>query len=238
MTMNITYVITVVINKIECALAYIYNAYYRHKNNYKNMTGKVYIASMNMRGKWADPIINNYIKINVTSAQSKKSKNRINFSPMTEIENSYKGFWNFESYWQSGKVFENIPFETTQKWWIALKQAKRRYPKTKGKKVLYALFDNEQMDYVTSRKKIYVPEYYDLIKNKNIINEYKKILQDGKNIIIYDFDGPRDNNNNILCLELTNELLINKINDTRHPFGHGYIVGACINNMDPSYYIN
>lgn len=34
--------------------------------------------------------------------------------------------------------------------------------------------------YKTSRKKIYVPEYYDLIKNKNIINEYKKLLQDGK----------------------------------------------------------
>ena len=204
------------------------------------MTGKIYIASMNMRGKWADPICDNYIKINVTSAQAKKSKNRINFSPMTEIQGGYNGYWNFESYWQSGKVFENIPIETTKKWWRELKEPKRRYPKSKGKKVLYALFDDndEKMDYVTSRKKVYVPQYYDLIKDKDIIEEYKQILMTGKNIIIYDFDGPRHINGNVLCLELTNDLLIDKINDTRHPFGHGYIVASCINTIHPSNYIN
>lgn len=204
------------------------------------MTGKIYIASMNMRGKWADPICDNYIKINVTSAQAKKSKNRINFSPMTEIQGGYNGYWNFESYWQSGKVFENIPIETTKKWWRELKEPKRRYPKSKGNKVLYALFDDndEKMDYVTSRKKVYVPQYYDLIKDKDIIEEYKQILMTGKNIIIYDFDGPRDINGDVLCLELTNDLLIHKINDTRHPFGHGYIVASCINTIHPSNYIN
>ena len=204
------------------------------------MTGKIYIASMNMRGKWADPICDNYIKINVTSAQAKKSKNRIHFSPMTEIQGGYNGYWNFESYWQSGKVFENIPIETTKKWWRELKEPKRRYPKSKGKKVLYALFDDndEKMDYVTSRKKVYVPQYYDLIKDKDIIEEYKQILMTGKNIIIYDFDGPRHINGNVLCLELTNDLLIDKINDTRHPFGHGYIVASCINTIHPSNYIN
>lgn len=204
------------------------------------MTGKIYIASMNMRGKWADPICDNYIKINVTSAQAKKSKNRINFSPMTEIQGGYNGYWNFESYWQSGKVFENIPIETTKKWWRELKEPKRRYPKSKGNKVLYALFDDndEKMDYVTSRKKVYVPQYYDLIKDKDIIEEYKQILMTGKNIIIYDFDGPRDINGDVLCLELTNDLLIDKINDTRHPFGHGYIVASCINTIHPSNYIN
>ena len=204
------------------------------------MNGKIYIASMNMRGKWADPICDNYIKINVTSAQSKKNKNRINFSPMTEIEGGYNGYWNFESYWQSGKVFENISIETTKKWWRELKEPKRRYPNSKGKKVLYSLFDDndEKMDYVTSRKKVYIPQYYDLIKEKDIIEEYKQILMKGKNIIIYDFDGPRDINGDVLCVELTNDLLIDKINDTRHPFGHGYIVASCINNIHPNNYIN
>ena len=204
------------------------------------MTGKIYIASMNMRGKWAEPICDNCIKINVTGAQAKKSKNRIHFSPMTEIQGGYNGYWNFESYWQSGKVFENIPIETTKKWWRELKEPKRRYPKSKGNKVLYALFDDndEKMDYVTSRKKVYVPQYYDLIKDKDIIEEYKQILMKGKNIIIYDFDGPRDINGDVLCVELTNDLLIDKINDTRHPFGHGYIVASCINTIHPSNYIN
>jgi hypothetical protein len=87
------------------------------------MSGKVYIASMNMRGKWADPPsdLENYIKVNVTSAQNKSNKNRRDFSPMTAIEDGYKGYWNFESYWQSGKVFEDISIETTKKWWKALK---------------------------------------------------------------------------------------------------------------------
>jgi hypothetical protein len=50
---------------------------------------------MNMRGKWAYPICENPIKINVTSAQAKTSQNRLAFSPMTPIENGYKGYWNF-----------------------------------------------------------------------------------------------------------------------------------------------
>ena len=203
------------------------------------MTGKIYIASMNMRGIWADPLVDNSIKINVTSAQAKASKNRIDFSPMTEIVNGYKGYWNFESYWQSGKVYEDIPIEKTKKWWKNLKEPKRRFPNSKGKKILYALFDenDEKMDYITSRKKVYIPEYYELIKDKEMIIYWKNKLNAGYNLTIYDFDGPRTNNGNVLCLELTKELLIEKINDTIFPFGHGYIVGACIADIYPNLYI-
>ena len=194
------------------------------------MPGKVYIASMNMRGKWADPICENPIKINVTSAQAKTSQNRLVFSPMTPIENGYKGYWNFESYWQSGKVYEDISIEKTKKWWKELKQPKRRYPNSKGKKVLYAIFDgnDEKMDYITSRKKVYIPEYYNLIKDKERISYWKQKLNDGHNLVIYDFDGPRTDEGNIMCLELTDELYDEKLHDTKVPFGHGYIVGACI----------
>jgi hypothetical protein len=89
-------------------------------------------------------------------------KNRVTFSPMQEIVGGYKGYYCFENYWQSGKVYENIPIITTKKWWKELEQPKRRYPNSKGKKVLYAVFDNDdnlkKMDYITSRKKGYVPE--------------------------------------------------------------------------------
>ncbi len=205
------------------------------------MSGKVYIASMNMRGKWADtpPCIDKYMKINVTSAQSKTSKDRLDFSPMTEIIGGYKGYWNFESYWQSGKVFEGIPNETTKKWWRALKEPKKRYPNTKGKKVLYALFDgnNIQLDYITSRKTVYVPEYYELVKNKERITYWKTMLEKGNNLIIYDFDGPRTTTGEVTCLELTQDLLIEKINDTQFPFGHGYIIGACLLGLTPEQYM-
>jgi len=42
--------------------------------------------------------------INVTSAQGKENPNRKAFSPMTEIEGGYKGYYCFENYWQAGKV--------------------------------------------------------------------------------------------------------------------------------------
>ena len=32
----------------------------------------------------------------------------------------------------------------------------------------------------------------------------------------------------VTCLEVTEELLIDKINDTRHPFGHGYVVASIL----------
>ena len=43
---------------------------------------KVYVASMNMRGRWATKPFGAKV-VNVTSAQSKKSSNRLAFSPMT-----------------------------------------------------------------------------------------------------------------------------------------------------------
>jgi hypothetical protein len=202
------------------------------------MTGKIYVASMNMRGRWADPICENPIKINVTSAQAKTSKNRLNFSPMTPIEGGYKGYWNFESYWQSGKVYENIPIEKTKKWWRELKEHLMvgSSINAEGKNVLYAIFDgnDEKMDYVTSRKNVYVPEYYNLIKDKEHIEYWKKSLNEGNNLVIYDFDGPRTKDGNVLCLELTKELLTEKINDTQFPFGHGYVVAACIGGINLS----
>jgi len=203
------------------------------------MTGKVYIASMVMYGKWAEPIDKNSKTVNVTSSQSKTSKNRRDFSPMTEILGGYKGYWNFESYWQSGKVFENIPEEKTKKWWMNLKEPKRRYPKSKGLKVLYSTWNgSDKMDYVTSRKKVYVPEYYELIKNTEMLNHLKNELQKGVSITIYDFDGPKNGDGSVTCLEVTKETLINKINDARFPFGHGYVVAASILGVDPFEYCN
>lgn len=201
------------------------------------MSGKVYIASMNMRGTWATPIDDKSIKVNVCSSQSKTSKNRRDFSPMTEINGRYKGFHCFENYWQSGKVYEDVPIETTKSWWSNLNEPKRRYPNSKGKKVLYALFDGEKMDYVTSRKKVYVSEYYELVKNREMVAYWKDMLKKGNSLTIYDFDGPRNEDGTPTCLELTEELLIQKINNTTYPFGHGYVVSGTIAGITPDKYI-
>ena len=57
---------------------------------------------------------------------------------------------------------------------------------------------------------------------------YKDQIDQGRDVTIFDFDGPRTPEGDVLCLELTEDLLKDKINDTRHPFGHGYVVASII----------
>ena len=58
----------------------------------------------------------------------------------------------------------------------------------------------------------------------------KKMLNEGKNITIYDFDGPRTEDGGVLCLEVDKEMVKEKLNDIRHPFGHGYVVACAISD--------
>jgi hypothetical protein len=201
--------------------------------------GNVFIASMNLRGEWASSPAG-IVRVNVTSAQGLANKNRRDFSPMTHVEGGYEGFWNFEAFWQSGKVFEGIAEEKVKAFWHKVCEAKRRYPGSKGKKVLYAHFEHvpdEKMDYVTSRKKVYVPRYFELMKDKEMASYWKEQVESGKDIVVYDFDGPRTMDGGVSCVEVTQELLIEKINDTQFPFGHGYVVAAWLKGMSPESYI-
>lgn len=208
--------------------------------------GKVYIISLPGRGKGKhieSPV--GCVKLNVTSGQATLNKNRRDFSPMTFVDGSYKGFANFESFWQSGKVFEEIDEEKAMKFWKNVGKAKksgergppkRRYPGSKGKKVLYAKFpgfENQEMDYVTSRKEVYVPLYEEMIRDREMALHWKKAVESGQDVAVYDFDGPRlEEDGSESCAEVTMELLKEKINDTRFPFGHGYVVAAYITGHD------
>jgi len=196
--------------------------------------GKVYVASMNMRGARAQLPAGldksaTYI-VNATSAQATANKNRRDFSPMTAVEGGYKGFWNFESYWQSGKVWENVPHNTSITWWKAQTKPKRRYPDGKGKKVLHAKFEHipETLNWVESRKQVYVPEYYELIKEREMTKHWIDVSKLGKTIVVYDYDGPRKDNGDVDIVEVTVEMLKEKINETKFPFGHGFVVAATI----------
>jgi hypothetical protein len=200
--------------------------------------GKVYIASMNLRGARGVKIDPESLNLNVTSAQAKLSLDRRDFSPMTPIEGGYKGYWNFESRWQSGKIFEGLDEKVVKDWWKAQKEPKRRYPKGKGKRVLCARFegyeDKGDMDYVSSRKEVYCKEYYDLIKDRERVKFWKKMLDEGENITIFDFDGPRNEDKSVTCLELSEEMVKEKVKDLSVPFGHCYVVGMLLSGMDLS----
>ena len=200
----------------------------------------IYIASMNLRGARA-PRPDCVVTINVTSAQGKDHPNRRDFSPMTPVKGGYHGYYNFEAAWQSGKRFQDIPDHHVKSFWKNVKEPKRRYPGSKGKKVLRASFDwcfpNEEMDYVTSRKRVYVPFYHDLMKDTEMAQYWKEQARNGTDIVIYDFDGPRLEDGGVTCTEVTVELLREKINDTRFPFGHGYVVAAYLAGIDVNEFV-
>lgn len=203
---------------------------------------KVYIASKKMRGPWA-PRPPNSILVDVTSAQKKNAPNRLVFSPMSEIEGSYKGFYCFENYWQSGRVIEGVDRTKQLAWWKKQTSGKRRYPGSKDKKVLHAQWnDGPQLNYIQSRKQIYVPEYYQLIKESEVLKNYQRIVSETKGhqrvLVVYDFDGPRKDDGSNEILEVTLEMLKEKINNPTFPFGHGYIVAAAISGFKPTDYID
>lgn len=200
--------------------------------------GNVYVAAMNLRGKRA-PKPEGATSVNATSCQRKDNKDRRDFSPMTEIDGRYKNYWNFESYWQSGKVFEGIPHNISQTWWKQVKIPKRRYPKGKGKQVLYARFDhiNEDLPYVESRKRVYVPEYYNMIKDREQTQYWRRKVLEGNDIVVYDMDGPRTEDGEPITLPVTLDMLKDKIEYTRFPFGHGYVVAATFAGITPDQYI-
>jgi hypothetical protein len=78
--------------------------------------------------------------------------------------------------------------------------------------VLYAHFedDPEKYDYVNSRKKVYVPLYFDMMKDKEMAQFWKKEVELGKDIVVYDFDGPRLEGGKVTCEEVTPEFVREK----------------------------
>ena len=123
-------------------------------------------------------------------------------------------------------------------WWKAQKEPRRRYPKGKGLRVLCARFegyeDKGDMDYISSRKEVYCKEYYDLIKDRERVKYWKKMLDEGESITIYDFDGPRNEDKSVTCVKFTEELVKEKVKDLSVPFGHCYVVGMLLSGMDLS----
>ena len=202
--------------------------------NSEKTPGKVYLASMIMRGKRAElpKELDDAVKVNVTSAQRTNNPYRVDFSPMTAVPGKYKGYHCFENYWQSGKIIQDMNREKQLQWWKKQEKGKRRYPGSKGIRVLHAVFNGEEYDYVNSRKHVYVPEYYELIKNTNSLKELIEMRNNGQNIVIFDFDGPRKENGDNTYKEVTLEMLMEEIHNVRVPFGHGYIIGAAINGIN------
>lgn len=147
----------------------------------------------------------------------------------------------FENTWQYSKVYPQLGHwengKPTQKWeeWrqSGLKKRKRgkgvRTPPEVSKqrkadpedwKPRCAWWNGEELGYIESRKKIYVPEYAKLIRKSRA---FAALM--GKDVLIIGIDGPPlDKYPN--GFEVTEERLVEALNDPTHPFGHSYVVAA------------
>lgn len=188
------------------------------------------------------PVIEGYNKINVSSMSTTKNKFR-NLSPMLigpiqiqekDKEGVSKNYQvgSFERYWQAGKIYHkelvdnillNKFYEERDKMYALTKENKnkrrRKYPKASHGVPISSIYNGIVMDYITSRKKVYVPMYIELIKNTE---EYKLLLQkvnSGENIFIVGPDGWPDYEKEI------NEITIKKaIDNPKYPFGHELVI--------------
>lgn len=132
-----------------------------------------------------------------------------------------------------------------------------RYPATyhHRHKCLYALAEDpetgeidekNQLDYIASRKAIYVPKYIELVIQEPKFAELKKKLLRGKNLLIIEVDGPHQESmsyyqktyrvdDNFITRDsmIVNEKNIEiMLNDEKHPFGHGYCLAMALLGMD------
>lgn len=105
--------------------------------------------------------------------------------------------YNVENGWQYSKVYkehigkDGLPNSSWYKWARNGFQTKGavRYPKGKGTHPEYAYWNNQCLDYIESRKQIYIPMYKDAVRNTEAFSRLCDIYSKYKKIIIWCYDG-------------------------------------------------
>ena len=224
------------------------------------MPARVYIRSKTFPrkpGPWgALPFAateTNHVSVDVTTGQrDREAPGRVAFSPMhVDPSRPYHApngvtYVCYEHYWQELKHFPDRDRAKDLKFWRrrGIKKANRKLAKVVPSTCLYASdetrFPGKKFKYVESRKTFYVNDYRRKIVEcelaQAMLTDLREKLREGTHIVIADYDGPRDPNGAPECKEVTVELLHDKLHDTAHPFGHGYLVAAEILGIEPAMY--
>lgn len=127
-----------------------------------------------------------------------------------------------------------------------------RYPVGFGNmhKCLYSIKDKdnpeEKLDYIEARKQIYIPVYCELVKKQEKFWELKEMLDNGKNLLIIEVDGPHQeslkyykNKYNVDddfiqqdTMLATEENLRIMMNDPKHAYGHSYVLSMALLGLE------
>lgn len=111
---------------------------------------------------------------------------------------------------------------------------------------------NKRMGYVESRKKTYGKAYCENVMKHSHFDQLKQRLMNGENLLIIEVDGPHEESAEYYkekygweldkidngTIEATKENLKVLINDTKHPFGHGYCLSMALHGQDIIDYVS
>lgn len=117
-------------------------------------------------------------------------------------------------------------------------------------KCLFALAEGDlatPLDYVESRKAIYSPLYQRLVRSRSQFKELQQRHQRGENLLIIEVDGPHEESLPYYKTKygVTDEFIQNStmlatpenlqimLNDSKHPYGHGYCLAEALMNSSP-----
>jgi len=167
----------------------------------------------------------------------------------------------FENYWQYGKVFEELGHvdddgNITRKWRefrskgyhkktgdrhpVGTKTNEVKYVDDRGRNwyrymtPIFGRYLATNMDYIESRKRIYVPVYEYLLENSETFQALQDYVDEGHDVQILDLDGPVDADPD--GQRVTKKYLRKKINDPSANFGHGYVAAALLSGIKSEDY--
>lgn len=131
-----------------------------------------------------------------------------------------------ENLWQYAKVYaqharDGEPTEQHFIWAVDGWNNSRaeRYPMGRGAKPLYALWRGEKLGYIDARKRIYVPEYANVVVKTAGWNHLQEMASRG-DVVLWDFDGY---NHKALGRDWQHVL-----NDPMRPCGHAFVLCAIL----------
>ena len=139
---------------------------------------------------------------------------------------------NMENAWQFSKVYpEHVddngdPTYKYYEWAISGWQdwKAHRYPMGKGAIPLYSYWNNQKLNYVEARKQIYIPLYYDAVKDtvafNCLIDIHNALVSEGKTLYLVDYDAYRH--------KQMGKSYKDVINDPNKKMGHAFVLAMAL----------
>lgn len=133
-----------------------------------------------------------------------------------------------ENAWQFAKVYpehldaDGNPSDAYWRWARAGWHSDRavRYPRGKGAKPAYLLWEGRKLDYIAGRLQVYWPLYRDAVARTPAFARLREIVASGRAVALFDFDGF---DHAAAGVPLSAVLV-----DTRRPMGHAFVLKAML----------